>query len=199
MEMKRKATKPLGKAKALTIEQVRAITTILARARDDTDLRDLALFRTALDTMLRISDLLALRVGDVRDTQGAIKNELVLCQKKTKGGVTCDLGDVARKSIEKYLEERSRRTRVGDGAHLFPISIRQAQRIAKRLMMLVSIDPTRYSPHSWRRTKASIIYKQTGNIEAVRQLLGHSSVVATSAYLDVSVGDALELTRSISF
>ena len=55
------------------------------------------------------------------------------------------------------------------------------------------LDPRNYSTHSIRRTRASIVYKQTGNIEAVRQLLGQKSVTSTSAYLGLSMSQALDI------
>lgn len=43
-----------------------------------------------------------------------------------------------------------------------------------------------------RRTKASIIYKATGNLRAVQILLGHTKIENTVRYLGVDVEDALE-------
>jgi len=48
-----------------------------------------------------------------------------------------------------------------------------------------------------RKTKASVIFKKTQNIEAVRRLLGHQSVANTSRYLGVENEDALELAQMI--
>jgi len=55
-----------------------------------------------------------------------------------------------------------------------------------------------YSTHSMRKTKPSVIYAKTHNVDAVRRLLGQSSVTATSAYLGVSDNSALELARKIN-
>ncbi|QCB42626.1 integrase [Sphingomonas sp. PAMC26645] len=52
-----------------------------------------------------------------------------------------------------------------------------------------------YGTHSLRRTKASIIYKATGKIRAVRILLGHAKIESTVLYLGVDVEDALELAK----
>ena len=49
--------------------------------------------------------------------------------------------------------------------------------------------------HSIRRTKASIIYKATGNLRAVQLLLGHSKIENTVRYLGVDVEDALALAE----
>jgi site-specific recombinase XerC len=47
-----------------------------------------------------------------------------------------------------------------------------------------------------RRTKASIIYKATGNLRAVQILLGHTRIESTVRYLGVDVEDALTLAES---
>jgi integrase len=52
-----------------------------------------------------------------------------------------------------------------------------------------------YGTHSLRRTKASIIYKATGNLRAVQILLGHTKIESTVRYLGVDVEDALMLAE----
>ena len=42
-----------------------------------------------------------------------------------------------------------------------------------------------------------VIYEKTKNIDAVRRLLGHSSVTATSSYIGVTDNSALDLARTI--
>ena len=49
--------------------------------------------------------------------------------------------------------------------------------------------------HSLRRTKASIIYKETGILRTVQILLGHPKIENTVRYLGVDVEDALELAE----
>ena len=44
-----------------------------------------------------------------------------------------------------------------------------------------------------------VIYEKTKNIDAVRRLLGHSSVTATSSYIGVTDNSALDLERTCSF
>ena len=58
------------------------------------------------------------------------------------------------------------------------------------------IDP--YASHSVIKCKSAIIFNKTLNIDAVRRLLGQSSVTATSAYLGVTDNSALELARTIN-
>lgn len=46
-----------------------------------------------------------------------------------------------------------------------------------------------------RRTKASLLYKQTKNLRAVQILLGHKKLESTIRYLGVEVDDALEISE----
>ena len=48
-----------------------------------------------------------------------------------------------------------------------------------------------------RRTKATLIYRKTGNLRAVQHLLGHTKIDSTVRYLGVEVEDALALAESI--
>jgi hypothetical protein len=59
----------------------------------------------------------------------------------------------------------------------------------------IGLRPEDYGTHSLRRTKASIIYQQTGNLRAVQILLGHTKIESTVRYLGVDVEDALALAE----
>ena len=48
-----------------------------------------------------------------------------------------------------------------------------------------------------RRTKATLIYRRTGNLRAVQLLLGHTKIESTVRYLGVEVDDALEISEKI--
>ncbi len=48
-----------------------------------------------------------------------------------------------------------------------------------------------------RRTKATLIYRQTKDIRAVQLLLGHSKLESTVRYLGIEVDDALEMSEKI--
>lgn len=62
-------------------------------------------------------------------------------------------------------------------------------------MTAVGLRREDYGTHSLRRTKASIIYKATGNLRAVQLLLGHTNIGSTVRYLGVDVEDALILAE----
>ena len=64
-----------------------------------------------------------------------------------------------------------------------------------RVVVGIGLPAQDYGTHSLRRTKASIIYKATGNLRAVQILLGHAKIDSTVRYLGVDVEDALELAE----
>ena len=65
----------------------------------------------------------------------------------------------------------------------------------KGWVRLVGLDSARYGTHSLSRTKATLIYKRTKNIRAIRLLLGHTKLESTVRYLGIEVDDALEISE----
>jgi integrase len=61
----------------------------------------------------------------------------------------------------------------------------------------IGLDPTRFGTHSLRRTKATLIYRRTGNLRAVQLLLGHTKIESTVRYLGVEVDDALAISEQV--
>ena len=77
-----------------------------------------------------------------------------------------------------------------------PLSTRQYARLVDEWVSAIGLRREEYGTHSLRRTKASIIYKATGNLRAVQILLGHTKIENTVRYLGVDVEDALELAEA---
>jgi hypothetical protein len=61
----------------------------------------------------------------------------------------------------------------------------------------VGLDPTLFGTHSLRRTKATLIYRRTGNLRAVRLLPGYSKIESTVRYLGIGVDDALAIREQV--
>ena len=76
-----------------------------------------------------------------------------------------------------------------------PISTRQYARLVDEWVTAIGLRREDYGTHSLRRTKAAIIYKQTGNLRAVQTLLGHTKIESTVRYLGVDIEDALTLAE----
>jgi integrase len=59
------------------------------------------------------------------------------------------------------------------------------------------LAPCMFGTHSLRRTKATLIYRRTGNLRAVQLLLGHSKIESTVRYLGIEVDDALAIAEQV--
>lgn len=188
----------VGPKRPLSPDQVRLIRTSLEAGEE---WRDLAIFSMAIDTMLRAVDLLRLRVDDVVDDHGRVVDELPVRQQKTATTHLVALTERTRVAVEKWLTE----ARMQPGDFLFtgfgrvanrPLTRRHYSELVKRWAKIARVkDVSRFATHSLRRTKAAYIYEMTRNPEVVRQLLGHKSLSATSAYLDIDKAKAIAVAR----
>jgi integrase len=61
----------------------------------------------------------------------------------------------------------------------------------------IGLDANRFGTHSLRRTKATLIYRRTGNLRAVQLLLGHRKIESTVRYLGIEVDDALAIAEQV--
>lgn len=75
------------------------------------------------------------------------------------------------------------------------LSTRQYARLVDEWVSGIGLRREEFGTHSLRRTKAALIYKQTGNLRAVQILLGHTKIESTVRYLGVDIEDALALAE----
>jgi integrase len=164
-------------------------------------IRDLALFNLAIDSKLRGGcDLVCLKVTDVAQ-MGEPRSRASVIQKKTGAPVRFEIAPATRETLNAWI----RKAGLSDRDWLFPsrirvcphLTTRQYQRLVKNWVTSIGLDSARYGSHSLRRTKATQIYKRTGNLRAVQLLLGHAKIESTVQYLGVEVEDALTLSEQI--
>jgi integrase len=161
---------------------------------------DLALFNLAIDSKLRGCDVVALRVEDVAPNGYAIARATVR-QKKTGRPVRFELTDQTRQAVDSYLKTAGKKP----GEFLFTsrrrpeesMTTRQYARLVSEWIAGVGLDPHVFGTHSLRRTKATLIYRRTGNLRAVQLLLGHTKIESTVRYLGIEVDDALAIAEQV--
>jgi integrase len=135
-------------------------------------------------------------------SNGSVVEEFQVQQQKTGDGVRVALSPNTIEILMRWIAESGK----GKDDYLFT-GLRRSQHkaitregyrlLVKQWMKSANLDPAPYSTHSLRRTKASIIYDQTQNVEAVRILLGQHSVSSTSHYLGLGKSDALKIAKSV--
>jgi site-specific recombinase XerC len=187
----------VGAKRALKPRQVWAIRFFLDQHRR---LRDRALFDLAIDSKLRGCDVVKLRIGDLV-LGGHVRSRAIVVQTKTGRAVQFEVMPDARASLLAWLTRRG--GAISDYVfpsridHDRPLSTRQYARLVQEWVIGVGLRPEEYGTHSLRRTKASIIYKTSGNLRAVQILLGHAKIENTVRYLGVDVEDALTLAEGV--
>lgn len=150
-------------------------------------LRNYTIFKIGLVTMLRVSDLLALRRNEVFNTDQSIKLNAFTVDKKTKKHNILYLkpafNDLA--IYIKWLDQN-----YPDSEWLFPssqhpdqhVSIKQYYKVIRRVGDLLGIDYL--GTHTMRKTGAYRVYVQSNyDIGLVMSLLNHSSQAMTLRYL----------------
>ena len=188
--------KLVGARPPLRQKHVWAIRTMLQMERQ---VRELALFNLAIDSKLRGCDLVAIRVDDVAPNGYAIERASVR-QRKTGRPVRFELTEQTRLAIDEYLTTGGKKA----GEYLFngrragrSMTTRQYARLLADWLVGIGLDPHVYGTHSLRRTKATLIYRRTGNLRAVQLLLGHTKIESTVRYLGIDIDDALAISEQV--
>src|SRR6266702_6033767 len=162
--------------------------------------RDLAMFNLAIDSKLRGCDVVALKVEDVAPGGYAI-DRATIRQKKTGQPVRFELTEQTRQAVDDYVRAAGKRP----GEFMFTgrrgsergMTTRQYARLVSEWVASIGLDPHIFGTHSLRRTKATLIYRRTGNLRAVQLLLGHTRIESTVRYLGIEVDDALAIAEQV--
>lgn len=167
------AGRMVGAKRALKRQQVWAIRFWLDRERR---LRDRALFDLAIDSKLRGSDVVKIRIGELV-SGGRVRTRTTVTQQKTGRPVQFELLEAARSSLQAWLERR------GGMPDWLTSGLQPSVCGAKTMARTRSGE---------RRHRSS---KATGNLRAVQLLLGHTKIESAVRYLGVDVEDALTLAE----
>lgn len=157
------------------------------------DERERALVLLLFDTGLRLSELVSLRVGDVRPD-----GTLHVLGKGAKERIV-PLGTTARRALLRYLGTRAR-TSAADP--LFTgrqgaLSQRGTQQAIARLGRRAGVG-TRCSPHTFRHTFARGYLVNGGDVFSLQQILGHATLDMVRRYVTLSEADLVARHRTAS-
>ncbi len=156
------------------------------------NVRDYALFTLGINSGLRISDLLNLRIADVLDEKGKLNDRIWLREQKNGKAKGFPIGPSASKALREYLDGK----RVARDEYLFPsrrgvnkpLSRIQAYRVLNDACRTVGIKE-RIGTHTMRKTFGYHAYKEGMDISVIQKLLNHSSPGITLAYIGITQDD----------
>ena len=155
--------------------------------------RNALLFRVGLNTILRIQDILDLKVKNIFHDDGRFRLYLSLFERKTRKNKgrrmkNIKLNSLLRKAIKEYVEffELSLEDYIFFSLHNQDNNLDrvEAWRMLKKAADKVGIE--NFGTHSMRKTLAWTIYKQTKDISLVMIMLNHNSPKTTLRYLGIT-------------
>lgn len=159
------------------------------------DVRDRAMLELFYACGLRVSELTALRVGDVRFAEG-----LVRCTGKGDKQRMIPLGEVAACWVRRYLDQARPGFARGntEEACLFltrlgsPFTRQGVFVMLQKRVSAARIDAS-LSPHVLRHCFASHLLAHGAQIRAIQEMLGHADIATTQIYTHVDEG---QVTRT---
>ncbi len=148
-----------------------------------TKVRDLAILTLLLGTGIRVSECVGLNIGDIDEKNNGIK-----IHRKGGAEVMVYFGDEVAEALDAYLDERLEITPAeGSADALFlslqnrRISVRSVENLVKKYSRLVTTVKN-ITPHKLRSTYGTNLYRETGDIYLVADVLGHKDVNTTKKH-----------------
>lgn len=153
------------------------------RFHERTKVRDTALLTLMLGTGIRVSECVGLNIDDVD-----FKNDGIRIHRKGGKEVVVYFGDEVEQALLAYLEERKKVAAAeGHEDALFlslqkkRISVRAVEKLVKKYAQTVT-TLKHITPHKLRSTYGTNLYRETGDIYLVADVLGHSDVNTTKKH-----------------
>lgn len=165
------------------VEQGESLTEKQKAFHNRTRVRDLALLTLLLGTGIRVSECVGLNLDDID-----LKNGGIHIHRKGGKEVTIYFGTEVEDALLDYLEERMAIEAVpGSEEALFlslqrkRINVRSVENLVKKYARIVT-PLKKITPHKLRSTYGTNLYRETGDIYLVADVLGHSDVNTTKKH-----------------
>ena len=165
------------------VEDGTGLTTTQQRFHKVTRTRDVAILTLLLGTGIRVSECVGLDISDVDFKNNGIKI-------RRKGGYEAVIyfGEEVEQALHEYLDERQHIIpQAGHENALFlsmqdrRISVRAVENMVKKYSSTVT-SLKKITPHKLRSTYGTSLYRETGDIYLVADVLGHKDVNTTKKH-----------------
>lgn len=165
------------------VESGRKLSPIQLKYQKFTRSRDMAILSLFLGTGIRVSELVGINISDLDFDVNGFK-----VTRKGGNQVVLYFSDEVKKSIKDYLNDRKAIQPIaGNEDALFlslqrkRMSVRSVETMVKKYTSLVT-SIKKISPHKLRSTYGTNLYRETGDIYLVADVLGHKDVNTTRKY-----------------
>ena len=177
------------------IRKLKDIENVKKILRNEKSLRNHCLFICGINWALRASDLLAIKVGDVRElTVGQTKP---ITEQKTGKTNYITMNSATREAIDLYLKQRKQA--IQDSAPLFlsqkggAVEVRSLNRLVQQWADSINLKG-HYGNHSLRKTWGYIQRKEfVTPIELIQERYKHTSPSITRLYIGIEREEVEEI------
>ena len=148
-----------------------------------TKIRDLAITTLMLGTGIRVSECVGLNLNDVD-----FNNDRINITRKGGYESFVYFGEEVRLALQDYLEERNKMVPVDGHENALFLSNRMQRISVRNVEVLVkkyassAVTTKKITPHKLRSTYGTKLYKETGDIYLVADILGHKDVNTTKKH-----------------
>ncbi len=151
-------------------------------------------FWIGVNSALRISDLLSLRVGNVRKPDGSIVNKITLKEQKTGKMKEFPISDKIRNEIQAVIQNYQLTEdeyplfpshKKGGNQSLKPIGRSYANQLITEAATMCNIKGN-YGSHSMRKSFAYFAWQQGTDVLLLMDLLNHSSPKDLRRYIGIT-------------
>lgn len=169
------------------IENIDALSSLLSMPPNTRKgLRDKVIMSVLYDSAIRVEELVSIQIREITITAEGISIKIHGKGNKER---TVELDERTAALVKQYLGETHPRMSPDDyfiftvvkGAK-GPMSTRNVQKLIKRYADKVKEEydlPDTVSPHTFRRTRGTLLYRDGVSIEEVSRMLGHSDIQTT--------------------
>lgn len=171
--------------------------------REEKSPRNYLIFTLGINSALRASDLLRLKVGDLLTDSGDIREYLYVKTRKTGRELKIYINDNIQKAIRFYIYNENSL----DPDNWLFYSKRNRNRAISRIRLwvlirrwakLVELSEERFGCHSLRKTWGYHARLSGFDIEAIREKLGHRNSNITKRYLGITQREINDMEKSLN-
>ena len=178
-----------------TVEPIRDTGTIwdMAEYLGEKSERNRIMFLFGIYVGIRISDILKLKVRDVKD-----KNSVAIREQKTGKERRFPINDELRPMLNRYIKGKA------DYEWLFPSRTGDEHLKRKQAYNIINEAGEKFGlehigTHTLRKTFGYHFYKQTGDIVKLQKIFNHSDFHITMRYIGIEQDEQDEAIRNLSF
>lgn len=149
--------------------------------------RDNILWKVGVNSGLRISDLIKLKVSDIRYENGTMRDDITIIEKKTNKRKVFRFNFELKNELDNYTKNMKQYEYIFQSRNGVnqPLTRVQVYRFINKAARIVGISDN-IGTHTMRKTFGYHHYKKYGDVAMLQTIFNHSSPSITLRYIGIS-------------